>query len=68
MRIRIVRATVCDGQPVEPGAELDVPDRLAELLVHMGKAVEAKLEPDIEVPRPRRQRAIVEAPERAVQE
>ncbi len=66
MWIRIVRATVCRGQPVAAGAVLDVDDREGEFLVQIGKAETAPVENPGQ--RLRRQRAVVEAPERAVLE
>lgn len=66
MRIRITRATICQGRPAGEGTILDVDDREAELLVRLGKAEPAPATDT--APRPRRQRATIEAPERAVLE
>ncbi len=66
MWIKITRATICQGRPVAAGTALEVGDREGEFLVQIGKA---ELAPTSDAPvRPRRQRATIEAPERAVQE
>lgn len=46
MRIKILRATVADGQPVDAGAEVDVSDTAARTLINLGKAVPAKPKPE----------------------
>mgnify|MGYP000737142437 CR=1 FL=1 len=66
MRIRITRATICQGQPVAVGAVVDVDDREGQYLVHIGKAEPAPATDT--APRSRRQRATIKAPERAVLE
>lgn len=45
MRIKILRATVADGQPVDADVEIEVSEATARTLINLGKAEQAKPKP-----------------------
>jgi hypothetical protein len=57
-RIRIIRSTVCNGEPREAGDVIEVDEREAAFLVQIGKA-EIVPEAESASRRPRRSRAVI---------
>lgn len=48
MKLKIIRATVCGGKPVEVGEVVDASERDARTLIALGKARPVKDEPQPE--------------------
>lgn len=46
MKLKILRSTVADGQPVGAGDEVEVSESAARVLINLGKAVPAKSKPE----------------------